>query len=569
MFRPQRHEGAKFIGVLVSWCLCGAYGFGAVPTLDHIFPIAVQVGTTNSIIAVGKFDPWPAKVWMDAAGVEFKPETNSGKFTVEVAADAPVGPHLIRLFNEQGASAPRFFVVAREPQLAEQEPNDDFAKPQRVERFPASIHGRLEKSGDVDSFAVALQAGQTFIASVEAFTLASPVDAAVRLVDERGVQVAWNHDGRTFDPFLVWTAKSSGTYVLQIFGFAYPAESDVKFTGNAKCIYRLHVSHGPNLRYTLPLGVQRGTETALRIAGWNCSPELQREIQFDGHSLPVESSRASLQLPGYDNTVILPVGDGPELLEQEPNNLAAEANPIDMPGAVSGCIEKAGDEDRFRIEGRKDEKFLLEVQSAALGFPLDAWLELEDLEGKELAKNDDSGGADPKLEWTPATNRAFVAVVGNVLQRGGSDYLYRLNIRRATPALKINVSETAFTITAGKTNQLKVTVKRLNGFKRELDVSVRGLPEGLEALPVEIPEKDGDFSIQLVALAEVKPFSGPLQIIATEVESQKEHRAVADLTSSSVNNGVPGGFNKLILETTDQIWLTVLPAPVAKEDAKK
>jgi hypothetical protein len=553
--------------LLLSFELCSlsfSPAFAAVPTLDHLYPVAVQAGTTNTVTAVGKFDPWPAKVWMDAPGVVFRPETNSGNFTVEVAAEALVGPHLIRLFNEQGASAPRFFVVTREPQMVEQEPNDDFAKPQLIERFPASINGRLEKSGDVDSFAVALEAGQTLIASVEAFTLASPVDAVIRLVDERGVQAAWNHDGRTFDPFLVWTAKSAGIFVLQVFGFAYPAESNVKFTGNGKCIYRLHLSAGPNLRYTLPLGVQRGTKMALRIAGWNCSPELPREIQFDGHGLPVESSRASLQLPGYDNTVSLLVGEGPELREQEPNNLAAEANPIDVTSAVTGCIEKVGDQDRFRIEGRKDEKLLLEVQSAALGFPLDAWLKLEDLEGRELAKNDDSGGADPKLEWTPSTNRAFVAVVGNVLQRGGSDYLYRLSIRPASPVLKVNVSETALTITPGKTNQLKVTIKRLHGFKQELAVSARGLPEGLEILPVELPEKDGDFSIRLIASKDAKPFNGPVQIIATEVESQKEH-----LTSSTVNNGVPGGFNKLIIETTDQLWLTVLPAPVAKEDGKK
>jgi hypothetical protein len=550
-------------------CLCGASGFGAVPTLDHVFPIAVQAGTTNTVTAVGKFDPWPAKVWMDAPGVVFKPETNSGKFTVEVAADAPVGPHLFRLFNEQGASAPRFFIVTREPELAEQEPNDDFAKPQIIERLPASINGRLEKSGDVDSIAVSLEAGRTLIASVEAFTLASPVDAALRLVDERGVQVVWNHDGRTLDPLLVWTAKSSGKYVLQVFGFAYPAESDVKFTGNARCIYRLHVSHGPNLRYTLPLGVQRGTNAALRIAGWNSGPELSREVPFDGHDLPAESSLAPLQLPGYDNTINLPVGEGPELPEQEPNNLAAEANQIDMPSAVTGCIDKVGDEDRFRIEGRKDEKFLLEVQSATLGFPLDAWLKLEDLEGKELAKNDDSGGADPKLEWTPSTNRTFVAAVGSVLQRGDSDYLYRLNIRRATPGLKVNVSETALTIAPGKTNQLKVAIKRLHGFKKELTLAVRGLPDGLEAETVKSAEKDGDVTMKLVASAEAKPFNGPIQIVATDVESQKEHRAVAELTSSSVNNGVPGGFTRLIIETTDQVWLTVLPAPVAKEDGKK
>src|SRR3989442_5489113 len=122
-----------------------ASAFAAVPTLDHLFPVAVQVGTTNSVTAIGKFDPWPAKAWMDAPGVVFKPETNNGKFTVEVAADAPVGPHLIRMFNEQGASAVRFLIVTRDPQLAEREPNDDFSNPQSIESFPASLNGRLAK----------------------------------------------------------------------------------------------------------------------------------------------------------------------------------------------------------------------------------------------------------------------------------------------------------------------------------------------------------------------------------------------------------------------------------------
>ena len=43
-----------------------------------------------------------------------------------------------------------------------------------------------------------------------------------------------------------------------------------------------------------------------------------------------------------------------------------------------------------------------------------------------------------------------------------------------------------------------------------------------------------------------------------EIESQKERRVIAKLTGSEVNNGVPGGFNKLIVESTDQLWLTVL-----------
>src|ERR1041385_3245464 len=109
------------------------------PSLDHFYPVAVQVGSTNSVTVIGKFDPWPPRVWVDANGIVFNAETNSGKFTVEIATNAPVGPHLVRVFNEQGPSGPRFLIVPREPQSSEQEPNDDFRKPQTLEALPVSL----------------------------------------------------------------------------------------------------------------------------------------------------------------------------------------------------------------------------------------------------------------------------------------------------------------------------------------------------------------------------------------------------------------------------------------------
>ena len=56
--------------------------------------------------------------------------------------------------SAEGVSAPRFLLVAAEPQLAEVEPNDDRLAPQILESLPAVLNGRLEKSGDVDCFAM-------------------------------------------------------------------------------------------------------------------------------------------------------------------------------------------------------------------------------------------------------------------------------------------------------------------------------------------------------------------------------------------------------------------------------
>ena len=118
---PTLHESRGFGWRLLPslWVLvvggCCFQLHAAAPTLDHLYPVAVQVGSTNPVAAIGKFEPWPPKVWVDANGIVFTAETNSGKFSVEIATNAPVGPHLIRVFNEQGASGPRFLIVTREP----------------------------------------------------------------------------------------------------------------------------------------------------------------------------------------------------------------------------------------------------------------------------------------------------------------------------------------------------------------------------------------------------------------------------------------------------------------------
>jgi hypothetical protein len=33
------------------------------PTLEHVFPVGVARGATNTITVAGKFEPWPPKVW--------------------------------------------------------------------------------------------------------------------------------------------------------------------------------------------------------------------------------------------------------------------------------------------------------------------------------------------------------------------------------------------------------------------------------------------------------------------------------------------------------------------------
>ena len=280
-------------------------------------------------------------------------------------------------------------------------------------------------------------------------------------------------------------------------------------------------------------------------------------------------TEAPIVRPGIDSTLRVPVGDGPELLEREPNDSVVETNGVATPFGVTGAIDRIGDIDRFTFTAKKDQKLLVEVQSAAMGFPLDAWVKIENGKGKELAKNEGSTGVDPKVEWTAPEDGVFVASVGNRLQRGGADYLYHLLVEHARPALRATLPESSISIAPGKTNDLKIALKRLHGFRSELKVSMNGLPAGLTAEPIPVAEKDSEAVLKLVAAADAKPWSGPVQVMVAETGTNRQHRAVADLTSSTVDNGVPGGFIKLAVESTDQLWLTVQPVPAPKAETKK
>ena len=557
----------------VPWVVVFLTIFGglraAVPVLDQVFPAAIQIGTTQSVTLVGKFDPWPTRLDLDIPGVSWEPTTNNGVIRVRVAPEAPVGPRVIRAFSPEGVSEPRFIILSQRPQQAEVEPNDAVSAAQALTRHPAEVTGRLEKNGDVDSYAVNLRAGQTLVARLEAYTLQSPLDPVLRLLDSRGVQVAWNHDEvRSLDPLLAWRVETSGTYVLQVFGFAYPADSDLRFSGSPKGGYRLHVTTDPVARHAWPLGVSRTMDTRVSWGDWGASSVSSEAIEVPASVVAPGVVSHSLRIPGRAVPLELPVGEGKEWVEIEPNDLAATAQALGIPSAVSGDLDRPGDEDRYRLSCQKGELLRLEVQAASLGFPLDAWLRIEDASGKELVRNDDAGGADPVLDWTSPETAEYRVVVGNLLQRGGQDQRYRLSLQRPKPVWSASMAESAWSLEPGKTNESKVTLTRRYGADMKLTVSVRGLPAGVRVDPVEVAEKADAATLRWIAATNAAPFSGPVSIDVSSSSPAAVQEARFSLISAGENNGVPQGFRRLVVESISRPWLTVLRTPSAPAEKK-
>ena len=529
--------------------------FSAVPTLDNLFPAGGQAGSTFTLTPSGKLDPWPVKVWFDCAGVEAMPSTNSGQFTVTIAKDAPVGPHVVRAFNADGSSEPRTFIIGRYPEVTEQEPNDGFAKAQRVASLPVVVNGRLEKRGDVDSFAVRVEAGRWLVAAVDGYALGSPMDPFLHVLDEHGTKLALSTDTHNLDPFIAFKVERTGLYVVQVSAFGYPPAADVQLAGSAACIYRLTITDGPFAIGTLPAGAQRGTKSTVQLAGWNLAAKSSL-ISVDTTACPLLADKLAVLDATNPRALTLQLGESPELVEIEPNNTVTNATPITLPCAVNGRIDPPGDVDRFSFKAKKGERLTFRLAGASLGSALDAWVRIEDAAGKQLAFADDATTAvhDPVLSWTAPSDDTFLVAVGDLFHKGDPTYRYRLDITPPRPDFRATVDAHTYAVGRGLTNTIKLTVTQSDGGVTNLVATVNGLPAGVNATPVEVPAKGGEVKLSLIASDEAQPTNCPVQVFVS-VKDSSPLRSRAAVFRPAPNN-IAG---ELLITQIEQLWLTVTP----------
>jgi len=486
---------AALLAAVTSTSLIAA----TAPTFDALYPAGAERGSTNTATASGKFEPWPPKIWLSGPGVQFNAETNKGKFTVTIDADAAPGPRVVRFYNEEGVSEPRFFVVGEQREITETETNNHFARAQPIDALPITINGRLEKGGDVDSFAVSLRAGDELEARIDSYVLMSKLDAVLRLVTTNGHQLAWNHDFATLDPRLAWSATNDQTLVVQVYGFPHPATADVRLYGGESAFYRLHLR-----------------AKASAVSTTLCTGALV---------------------------------------------------------ATNGVILSAEDEPRVSFPAKKDQLLELRVAAAALGSPLDAWLKVEDTDGKQLARNDDAEGSrDPSLEWRAPDDGTYTAAVGSLTHRAGPDYRFQLTIEPLQPDFRASLTANSLSVTTDSTNSIKLNLKRLRGYTNELGATFVGLPEGVTGISTNLASKiSGEVTLPITVASNAPAFSGPVQVKLTDANANKSHTVPFSFPSRSEDNGVPGGYSTVLVDELDHVWLTVKPKPLeaTKETAGK
>jgi hypothetical protein len=524
-----------------------AYAFLAVssihaapPTVNYFFPAGGQRGTTVTVTADGTFGHWPPRVWVDREGVAVEPAKESGKLLVTIADDAVPATYGIRLYDGEGASSARAFLVGTLPEVMEREPNDDFKKPQVLETSSVVVNGRLGKVGDVDTFALALKKGQTLIASLEANrTLRSPLDGHLQVVSPDGFVLEHNDDFHGLDPQIVFPVPTDGTYLVRTFAFPSVPDSSIRFAGGDKFIYRLTLTTGAFFDYPYPLAVARSAPGDVDLVGWNLSTVLR--------TLPVpapgEADQVTLFHPQSANVVRVRLEPHAAVVKALANS-RHDPQKIDLPVTITGRIERPGDVNYYQFHGDKGQKLTFRAEAQTLGFPLDPVLQITDLEGKQLAKAQAGAlGKDPVLDFTVPQDGPFLLTVRDLHGTGSGRHVYRLQADLAKPDFGLKLATDRFVIVPGKPLDVSVTIDRVHGFSNEIELDVEGVPEGVSVTTLPADSKKAK-TLTLHLSADRAPYSGSVRVVGigrgADGMTRIAQAAVAELGTA-----------------TESLWLTV------------
>jgi hypothetical protein len=533
--------------VTPSFLILAATALAAPPNVTVLFPAGGQIGQTIEVTAQGAIGDKP-QAWTSRDSVKIELAETGNKFKVIVAENATPGICWLRFFNAEGASSLRPFVIGTLAEITEKEPNNSAVEAQQLEKSPpVVINGVLEKAGDVDTFAVPLKAGQTLIASLMAKqSLGSPMDGVLQILGPRGFVLEHNDDDHGLDPQIAFTAPTDGDYAVRLFAFPSQTDSNVNFSGAATYVYRLTLSTGPFVDHALPMSVQRGQSTKLRLYGWNLLPEMSE--------LPVDltasnSDSFDLRHPLLTNILTLPVESHPSVVEVEPTDPNAALQELPVPSSMTGVIDKPSDIDLFKLTLTVKQPTMIRTEARSLGSPIDPLIKMLKPDGTVIVELDDNakGDFDPDFSFTAPNDGEFRLSITDRFGAGGPRFVYRVTALPFASDFESQVAADSFVIKEDKPLEIPITIDRQRGFANEIEFTIAGLPEKVTAEPV-VSAKEGETSkaVKLIVKAEAGvAFSGPIRLIGrSKNEPLIEKTVSAPLTSLGT--------------TTISLWLTII-----------
>ncbi|MBX7208254.1 MAG: hypothetical protein K1X78_08100 [Verrucomicrobiaceae bacterium] len=430
---------------------------------------------------------------------------------ITLAEGAAPGFRFLRLRTASGLSNPLRFAVGQHDEVLEVEPERTFdfenyssgsaslKKPAQkpvtpTVALPVTINGRI-LPGEVDHYTFHARKDEQVVLSVQARHLipyladAVPgwFQAVVSLQDSMSSEVAFA-GGYRFDPdpVVFFKIPEEGDYHIEVHDSIYRGREDF--------VYRLTVGELPFLVGITPLGMKAGTTGEITFQGGNLGDKFRQ--RFTAPEEPGIILQQAVIGGVRSNAIPFQVDAVNEEPEHESNDTPGSATEVKPPMVVNGRIDKPGDVDYYRVNGRGSRPMVFEIFARRLGSPLDSTLTAFDIYGKQIGTNDDHEDPTAGLTTHHADSRLVVDLppggmcvvrVSDTQHQGGISHAYRLKVTQAKPSFALRVTPSSVNAAPGGSAKLTVHALRMNGFDGEIKLQLKSPPSGFDLRNATIP----------------------------------------------------------------------------------
>ncbi len=522
---------------------------------------AFDLATKNTAKAVAAVKAAQAKKVAAAKAVMDKVNktpANKVEVTLIIAPDCELGEHHIRLRTASGTSYARTFWVSQFPNVDEVEPNDDFAKPQEI-ALNVTVEAAA-KPEEVDFYRVKAKKGQRISVEVEGMRINDSkagnikFDPYVAILDDKRFELAVSDDSALLkqDSVTSIIAPKDGEYTIEV--------RDSAYQGGGR--YRVHIGSFPRPLGVYPAGGKADSELEVVLLGDKKGDyKTKVKLPAEGQDMIKVFGANEGQLPPSGNK--LRVSKFDNVLEKEPNNGIKEASSGGaLPLAFNGVLQELGDTDYFKFTAKKGQKYRFRSYANKIGTAVDTVIYIYDAKGKQIGSNDDAdGSSDSRLDFTAPADGGYVLRVRDMLDRGGEDFVYRIEAEARTAKVVVTMPDQIrrdsqyrkqFDIPKGNHFAMVVNVSRQN-YTGELQFDLPKLPKGVTWEAGTIPKNLSQFPIIVHAAADA-PIAGALyHLYVKNMDPKKPVRGIYKQDLDIIR----GNPNNITYYSSPSNWLSV------------
>jgi hypothetical protein len=520
--------------------------------------ISGEPGLTAAILR-----PGAPKVQVEASGGGITsvapPNNNQVQIQLTITNNAPLTEREVRVITREGVSNPLTLKVGH---LAEVSSRDDNRTPEgaQILELPAVISGVIGSPSESDYYKFKAKRGERVVLDVQAYRTGSQLDSSLAVLDSSGKELARNEDREGLDSVIEFKVPADGEYRVQLRDFRYFGGGDYR--------YRLAMGVMPYVTTHFPLGGQRGQTVEVELKGANLENANKMLLHLAANA-PIGQREIRASSPrGLSNPVSFEVSDLPQYLEREPNSALDQADLVNVPASLNGRIQAERDYDAYKFHAEKDQQLTFEVQAGRYGSPLDALLTITDARGNVLSRNDDTSGADARLDQKFPESGEYVVIIEDLLERGGENYTYRLNVSSSKPDYSVAFLPDTVRVRRGGRAPVRVELNRMNGFEEPVRIQFENLPPGLFAESLVMSPSSGGSSWMMLNAspgAELGSFQLRLSASAT-IQGRAVTRAAEPVAGDKT---VKAGFVTVLEEVPFSVAPGTLMASIEQNQEAK